>query len=226
MYTTCSNFSNNRMHESFRNTILDQPLWSNSFINVQKRGKKNIMLLRNWIRSGVRYIKDLSFVNGIVDRRVCNAIVDKQNIHIEYSCIRKALLPYANDIIRAQNQNSNTTYEPKVLKAKSKSCYKDFICNKAFNLTVVSSNLYPYCIRNQIDERTVFTTRICCEKEKKLKELNFKMVHGILSCGANYTSEKLEIAVFVMYVTKIKQLFICFLNTNMWKDYGLVLEKL
>ena len=40
------------------------------------------MLLRNWIRSGVRYIKDLLFVNGIVDRRVCNAIVDKRNIHI------------------------------------------------------------------------------------------------------------------------------------------------
>ena len=38
------------------------------------------MLLRNWIRSGVRYIKDLSFVNGIVDRRVCNATVDKRNI--------------------------------------------------------------------------------------------------------------------------------------------------
>ena len=115
--------------ESFRNTILDQPLWGNRFINVQKRGKKNVMLLRNWIRSGVRYIKDLSFVNGIVDRRVCNAIVDKLNIHTEYSCIRKALLPYANDIIRARNQNSNTTYEPKVLKVKSKPYYKEFICN-------------------------------------------------------------------------------------------------
>ena len=118
--------------ESFWNTILDQPLWGNGFINVQKRGEKNIMLLRNWIRSGVRYINDLSFVNGIVDRSVCNAIVDKQNIHIEYSCIRKALVPYANNIIRAQNQNSSTTYEPKVLKAKFKPYYKDFICN---NLT-------------------------------------------------------------------------------------------
>ena len=100
----------------------------------------------------------------------------KRNVHIEYSCIRKALLPYANDIIRAQNQNSNTTYEPKVLKAKSKPYYKDFICNKAFSLTVVSSHLHPYCIRNQIDERTVFTRHICCEKEKKLKEFNFKNV--------------------------------------------------
>ena len=45
--------------ESFRNTILDQPCSSKRFINVQKRGKKKIMLLRNWIRSGVRYIKDI-----------------------------------------------------------------------------------------------------------------------------------------------------------------------
>ena len=79
---------------SFINTILDHPLWGNRFINVQKRGKKNVMLLYNWIRSGVSYITDLSFVNGIVDRRVCNAFIDKRNIHIEYSCVRKALLPY------------------------------------------------------------------------------------------------------------------------------------
>ena len=104
----------------------------------------------------------------------------------------KALLPYVNDIIRAQNQNSNTTYEPKVLKAKSKPYYKDFICNKAFNLTVVSSHLHPYRIRNQIDERTVFTRRICCEKEKKLKEFNFEMLHGILSCGANLHKWKIR----------------------------------
>ena len=101
--------------ESFRNTIRDQPLWGNRFINVQKRGKKNVMLLRNWIRSGVRYIKDLSFVNGIVDRSVCNAIVDKRNIHIEYFCISKALLPYMQMIsfelrIKSQTQHMNLKF--------------------------------------------------------------------------------------------------------------------
>ena len=127
-----------------------------------------------------------------MDRRVCNAIIDKQNMHIEYSCVRKALLQYVNDIIRAQNQNSNTTYETKVLKVKSKLYYNDFICNKAFSLTVVRLHLHPYCIRNQIDERTVFNSHICCEKEKKLKEFNFKMLHGILSCGANLHKWKIR----------------------------------
>ena len=33
--------------ESFRNPILDQLLWANRFINVQKQGKENIMVLHN-----------------------------------------------------------------------------------------------------------------------------------------------------------------------------------
>ena len=62
-------------------------------MNVHKRGKKNVFLLCNWISSGVGYnMKDLSFVNGVVDRRVYNAVTDKRNIHIQYSCVRKVLL--------------------------------------------------------------------------------------------------------------------------------------
>ena len=48
--------------ESFRNTILKQPLLGNRSITVQKRGKKNVMLLPNWIKHGVRYIRDRSFI--------------------------------------------------------------------------------------------------------------------------------------------------------------------
>ena len=51
----------------FENTIMNQPLWGNKYITHMTRCKKNVLFLRNWIRSGVRKIGDLVFRNGILN---------------------------------------------------------------------------------------------------------------------------------------------------------------
>ena len=58
---------------------------------MRKRDKKKVLLLQNWIRSGVRYVKDVMFIDGIVDRTICDLIKGKRNIHIEYLYVKKAL---------------------------------------------------------------------------------------------------------------------------------------
>ena len=178
--------------EMFKNTILNQPLWGNRFITVRKRDKKKVLLLRNWIRSGVRYVKDVMFIDGIVDRAICDLIEDKRNIHIEYLYVKKALLLYANYILLAQNQNMQLLYERKDVNTKSKMYYIDFLCRKVSNIAIMSPFLHPYCIKNDIDERTVFVRRVCQEREKKLKEFNFKVLHGILPCGVNLKKWKIR----------------------------------
>ena len=69
--------------------------------NYKKGDKKNVLLLQNRIRTGVRYMKDVLFIDGMVDSKICDLIDNKRNIHIEYLYVKQALLPYANYILLA-----------------------------------------------------------------------------------------------------------------------------
>ena len=171
--------------EVFQNTILNQPIWGNRF-------KKSVLLLRNWIRSGIRYVNDLIFVDGVLDISVCDSIIEKKTILIEYLCVRSALLPFVNSIVLAQNNDARIMYKPKVIKEKSKFYYKNFSNGKLLSVDIMSHFLQPYCIRNQIDEKELFERRVCYEQEKKLKELSFKMLYGILPCGVNLKKWKIR----------------------------------
>ena len=68
----------------------------------------------------------------------------------------------------------------------------DFLCSKVSGIAIMSLFLHPGCIKYDIDERTVFVRRVCQEKEKKLKEFNFKVLHGILPCGVNLKKWKIS----------------------------------
>ena len=72
-------------------------------------------------------------------------------------------------------------------------------------------------MRNQTDERTIFTRRICFEKEKKLKEFDFKVLHGILLCSVNLHKSKI-ITTSGCGVCDLDQLFIYVYNVSMWKE--------
>ena len=66
----------------FVNTIMNQPfiIWGNKFITKMTRGKKNVLFLRNWIRSGIRKVGDLVFIDGILDQNyIYQRLVCKQN---------------------------------------------------------------------------------------------------------------------------------------------------
>lgn len=165
----------------FEDTIMDQKLWGNKFITYTKRGKKNVLFLRNWIRSGVRKVKDLNFNDGILDvELVYQKIIFKTNIYCELQLVKKALLPLQNII----KQNNNTSLN-QIRPFKSKAIYnilrEKLLCNDN------SSNVVKYLANFAADEEinNAFITKVIKEKEIKLKEFNFKLLHGILSCNKN-----------------------------------------
>ena len=81
--------------DTFVKNILTQPLWGNKFITEYARPKKNILFLRNWVRSGIRTVGDLVFRNGILDEHhVYQTLINKQNMYTEVALVKKALLPY------------------------------------------------------------------------------------------------------------------------------------
>ena len=52
---------------TFEKNVLNQPLWGNKYITYYVGRRKNVVFLRNWIRSGVRVVGDLPFRNGVLD---------------------------------------------------------------------------------------------------------------------------------------------------------------
>ena len=52
-------YSNGIDYEQFCSNIYSQSLWGNLFIYVSVRKRKNVLYLRNWIRSGVNKVGDL-----------------------------------------------------------------------------------------------------------------------------------------------------------------------
>ena len=96
------------------------------------------MLLRNcirsainWIGSGIRYVKDLIFVHGVLATSVyySMSILLKRETHL-LSIFRSAQLPHVNSIVLEQNNDTQIMYEPKVSKETSKCYYNNVVNNK------------------------------------------------------------------------------------------------
>ena len=57
--------------------------------------KKNVLFLRNWIRSGIRNVGDIMFVNGIPDADyIYQKLVCKENMYSEIMMVMEVLRPY------------------------------------------------------------------------------------------------------------------------------------
>ena len=75
-------------------------------------------------------------------------------------------------------------YERKDVNTKSNMyCIDFFLCSKVYDIAIRSPFLHRYCVTNDTDETTVFVGRVSQEGEKKLKEFNLKVLHGILAFG-------------------------------------------
>ena len=175
---------------TFQQSILNQPLWGNKYITHYVGCKKSVLFLRNWIRSGVRIVSDLPFINGILDENAMYTMLDnKKNIYCEVMLIKTALYPYRMNIVNGNNE-SLIPIKP----LKSKEYYNVFLqqlaCNA--NITPVTKYLDSYC--NSNDEILAFSKKVVLENEIKLKELNFKVLHGILACNKNLKNWKIRLS--------------------------------
>jgi len=211
-------------NDTFKQSILNQPLWGNRFITIRKKGKKNVMLLRNWIRSGIRFVKDLIFVGGVLDVDICEQIADKRNIYVEYALVKQALRPYANEISNSLNMDICLECDKKYLNRRSK-CFYNYYINSENDNSLISSKFLDDYDRN-FDE-DIFMRRICLEREKKFQEFNFKLLYGILPCGSNLMKWKIRTHSYCDVCnaeqTILHLLFDCIYTKGIWKHVSFAL---
>ena len=173
----------------FERSILNQPLWGNKYITHNIGRKKCVLFLRNWIRSGVRIVGDLPFKNGILDEHAMYQTLNcKQNVHCELMLVKNALYPYRRCI---ECRNSERVPTIRCLRSKDYyNMYREQLTHDA-NITCVTKYLDFYCNNN--DGIVAFHRKVVLEKEIKLREFNFKVLHGILPCNRNLKNWKIKI---------------------------------
>ena len=103
----------------------------------------------------------------------------KSNIIAEIKQIQEALLPYQDKL----SVNPQASRQQEVTIQKSKYFYNEFKKRCSDYQISLPNFLVAYC--NEDDMINVFTSKVILEKEIKLKEFNFKLLHGILPCNDN-----------------------------------------
>ena len=186
-------YSNVIDYEQFCSNIYSQSLWGNLFINVSVRKRKNVLYLRNWIRSGVNKVGDLQFINGKVNEAYLYEVIQwKTNIHSEILMVKKALEPYSHLILNYEHITNDI--DPAIVRKKSREFYAKLVnikCN-TIESTDMCPNLHHMCTLSDISVECAFRNQLCSGVEIKLKEFNFKVMHGILPCNSNLKKWKLK----------------------------------
>ena len=169
----------------FTLNIRNEIIWGNKFITNRTGKKKDVLFLRDWIRSGVRRICDLRFNDGVLDENYTfDKIRNKRNIYVQMAIVKKALLPYRNIIRNTTNIHqriANTQISHTCMTTQQ--FYRSIVAMKTLGINPISN--YIYAQGFTCNEDDMFECKVYNETEVKLKEYNFKLLHGILPCNVN-----------------------------------------
>ena len=172
--------------------ILQQPLWGNEHIhNLDRHGKKVILHFKNWVKSGIYFVKDIKIEHNKIDEfYLFTKIQNKQNIYIEIASICKALKKYLG-IIKS-NTPSQRKPEQKEVKSISTKVIYNALLTKHKQIPP-SEPKWQEELKCTINFNEAYQNKIVNIKEKKLAEFNFKCLHGILPCKYNLHKWKIEV---------------------------------
>ncbi len=174
----------------FKDNIKDQSLWGNKFIVIRQNNRNMVLFLRNWIRSGVNKVRDLSFIDGKLDETfVYQNVQNKSNILAEILLVKQALLPY-RELLQSIDASAPIQEQNNFQPQKSKHFYLEYRDTITIDLPITTKYLAQYNDTNDLSY--VFVKKVVLEKETKMKEFNFKLLHGILPCNKNLKQWKIK----------------------------------
>jgi len=178
--------------ECFKSSIMTHCIWGNKFVTFKRKNKKCVLFLRNWIRSGINNISDLRFVNGVLDvHYISQKLLYVNNIWPEIFLVKNALLPYREYLREVIDHTVNN--HKTVIFSRSKEFYVVYKEKIASSVPCVTNYLMKY-INDASDDvlSNVYVEKLRHMKEIKLREFNFKILHGILPCNLNLFRWKIK----------------------------------
>ena len=137
-------------------------------------------------------ISDLDFIDGKLDENyIYHKIGLSGGILREVFLLKNALLPFQNELKNVPNDSDDGAHNRYKI-CRSRDIYlllRDKVTSKVLSAT---KYLRQYC--DMDDVSYIYTEKVWLEKEIKLKEFNFKVLHGILPCNKNLKQWKIRMS--------------------------------
>ena len=95
--------------------------------------------------------------------------------------VKNALLPYKHVLSNVNYVSVNVT---EVVLSESKHIYKRIMELKLRDIHCMSTTVQAFCNTEHVTANEVFLEKLLNEKENKLREFNFKILHNILPCNS------------------------------------------
>ena len=160
---------------------LDQVIWNNSVINI----KNKTLFHKEWIESGIIYIRDLYDDNGVFHplEHFMSIIKRKGAVLLQYCALRKALprkwRDAKIDLCFEHNTDDNIVFNSISLKYCSSKLFRHELVKQVF----VPPNCENYWVRRFpryiFHWDKIWLSIPSCTDEAKLITLNWKIIHNI-----------------------------------------------
>ncbi len=174
----------------FYDNVLNQPIWGNKYLKF----KKKTLFFKSWIKEGILLIKNLKLVNGKLDVKFLNNVIqDKRKFHSEIN-ILQSVFKLAK--LNLSNEPSNENRIP-VFLCHSEETYtwelkrsRFYYCNLIENIAIrpTSERYWNEFTNGRItDDKLLdsYNHKVKQIKDKKLSETSFKILNNILPCNRN-----------------------------------------
>ena len=171
-----------------RDEFLSQFIWN----NILFKHKSKTLCFKNWIQSGILYIKDIFDEYGEMHNisYFTNKLKKKNNVFCEYIILKRTIKTFKENFDCSHSQyinikpNVQFLFKNNVVKSaqnmKSKFYYSLFV-NMKFQKPLYE-NKWKKCFNvNNASFADIYTTKIGNMYEKRISEFNYKLLHGILN---------------------------------------------
>ena len=192
--------------------------------------KPETLFFKNWIDSGLLEIRHLRFENGVLDEKYIHTKITKRsNIYSEITLLKKALKPFMHLIL-----NGNTVEEHNLPLYIIEDAEYEIIMHKKshfFYSNLVSQKLVKPVSRQSWSDKLniekekldkAYTLKIVHIKDKKISEMNFKILHNILPCNKNLLLWKKSNSKYCTVCSQEETiehlLYNCEYAQSIWKD--------
>ena len=171
--------------------IGNELIWGNAAFIENKKGAKMTLYFKNWISSGIFYIKNLKFRNGKIDETfIYERVADKRNIYVETKILNMALQPFKEKINSVQySEDVSEINSHKLAQTDETMSITKYFYNCIIENIKNPPNLHKWEQRLNYHmphdgKSIVYNRKIVAIKENKIKEFNFKVLNNILACNS------------------------------------------
>ena len=174
-----------------KSDVFQQPLWGNEYFKMSK----DYLYLKNWVKEGINYVKDLVNPDGSLknDEQLYESIRNKHDVYNEMFLLKNHVLKKIKHI--------DSKIAPFI---KIKPFIKLLFKNKLFTITNQKSKFFYNILKEKVKARgnmetiysrefkfenvksiwkNVYSQKVKWMKIIKISEFNFKLLHNIVPCG-------------------------------------------